>query len=177
MKQPEDNIPDELLHFHSQSHTGLCIKTLEKKVLYQNESCKKRCGDQIGKICIEGCLRDIKNLHTAPAVQGFSLVSPTGSYQDNQEAIVALVVNDGSHLITLQCPVQETISQVVEELKKEDLTAAEMAVVKLRLQRLSNKEVAKLLFISHATVKSHLNNIHRKVRPPTWQRFLDFSLH
>ncbi|MEO0897983.1 MAG: helix-turn-helix transcriptional regulator [Bacteroidota bacterium] len=49
----------------------------------------------------------------------------------------------------------------------EGLTSKEKEVAKLIGERLTNKEIAARLFISEATVKTHLNSIYRKTKLPS----------
>lgn len=35
---------------------AVCVKDIEKRVLRQNESCRRVCGDQLGKVCDQGCM-------------------------------------------------------------------------------------------------------------------------
>ena len=34
----------------------VCVKDMDKKVLSQNDYCRKLCGDQLGKKCETGCM-------------------------------------------------------------------------------------------------------------------------
>ena len=47
--------------------------------------------------------------------------------------------------------------------RKPELTQKEVQVVQLILQSKTNKEIAQHLFVSEATIKSHINNIYRKL--------------
>ncbi|KFB00501.1 hypothetical protein IA57_08445 [Mangrovimonas yunxiaonensis] len=46
---------------------------------------------------------------------------------------------------------------------KETLTNQEQKVLDLLLEEKTNKEIAKTLFISLSTVKTHVNNVYRKL--------------
>ena len=46
---------------------------------------------------------------------------------------------------------------------KEQLTRQEQNILNLLLEDKSNKEIADILFVSLSTVKTHINNIYRKL--------------
>jgi len=81
-------------------------------------------------------------------------------------------VAQGEYLIEptlLQMALQESVPPVCEEarpdtLPTEPLTEREIQVLKLIVAGLSNEEIARTLFISKATVKTHIRHIFNKLQ-------------
>lgn len=55
------------------------------------------------------------------------------------------------------------------------LTPKEIQVYKFILEHKTNKEIALLLFISNATVKTHINNIYRKLNIKSRKELISFD--
>lgn len=150
------------------SKLGVCIKDQESVVAYQNESCMKLCGDQRQKKCQEACM---KNYHLeAPLIvnQGMKLIKNSETPHGRADAVI---INDGKTIITLLYDLDEkfkNIEESLEEIKRCDLTNSEMTVMELILYGLSKREMKMKLFVSDATIKTHLNNIYKKL-PLKWQ--------
>lgn len=150
------------------SKLGVCIKDQESVVTYQNESCMKLCGDQRQKKCQEGCM---KNYHLeAPLIinEGMKLIKNSKTTHGRADAVV---INDGETITTLLYDLDEKFKNVgksLEEIKKCELTNSEMTVMELILHGLSKREIKTKLFVSDATIKTHLNNIYKKL-PVKWQ--------
>ncbi|MEK6627877.1 MAG: helix-turn-helix transcriptional regulator [Bdellovibrionota bacterium] len=142
-------------------HTGICIKSKDTIVEYQNSACEKICGNQIGKKCEKGCVLKI-NANESDQVfkTGFKLFRNIPVDANNVDSVI---FNDGEKVITLLVNNQENIQQQLNLIKKYKLSAAELNIIKKFLEGTTNAEIAKELFISKATLRTHLNNIYKKI--------------
>lgn len=143
---------------------GTCIKNTEKEVLFQNEICLNACGDMKGQVCTKGCMSSY-----AP-IPGMTLIK--NSEVDNG-IVDAVVINDGKTLTTLL----HLNTKSEEETKKErakllsfGLSKSEITIFLLVMQGKKNSQILKDLFISKATLKTHLNNIYKKL-PESFQQY------
>ncbi len=64
--------------------------------------------------------------------------------------------------------------QVNDICKEHKITNREKEVLILMLQGISNKEISKKLFVTHGTVRKHLNSIYQKTGLETRQSLLDY---
>lgn len=147
-----------------ESKLGTCVKNSEKEVLFQNEICLNSCGDMMGQVCTKGCMSSY-----AP-IPGMTLIK--NSEVDNG-LVDAVVVNDGKTLTTLIYP----HSKSEEEIRKErakllsfGLSKSEITIFLLVMMGKRNSQIQKELFISKATLKTHLNNIYKKL-PESFQEY------
>ena len=81
----------------------------------------------------------------------------------NNELIECVIVKNEKHIIAIQVHANQQVVSLLQQLERSELTPAELAVVKLKLCGRSHVEISKQLFISRATVKTHLNNIYAKI--------------
>lgn len=142
------------------SHVGICIKDLTKKILFQNQACMNRCGDKAGATCRDQCMKSYHSHSDPIALQGVHIPPHVDMATKDFETVV---VNDGRFITTIQCPITEKNSAIMEEILKYGLTKTELKIVEMRLGHLSNQEVATKLFISSATLRTHLNNAYKKM--------------
>lgn len=150
------------------SKLGVCVKDKESTVTYQNDVCIKLCGNRMSEKCHDSCMKNYPV--DAPLVinQGMKLIKNTETINGKADAVV---INDGETITTLLYDLEDkskNIQITLEEIKTNDLTRSEMTIIELILQGLSKKEITKKLFVSDATIKTHLNNIYKKL-PPKWQ--------
>ena len=75
----------------------------------------------------------------------------------------AIMINDGAQLVTLLLDKIPLIEAQLQVLQSYPLTASEVGVIKKHLLGHSHKEISQLLFISRSTLKTHLNNIFKKL--------------
>ena len=147
---------------------GICVKDPDKKVLSQNEICLKICGQKLNEICLEGCMKNYNNDVPSALSDGMTLFQ---NIENNGNIIDTVVINDGKNLTTLvysKGHQQFMIQQNLEEMKGYGLTKSELVIVGMKLNGKRNKEIAQTLFISETTLKTHLNNIYKKL-PEKWQ--------
>ncbi|UCC56351.1 MAG: helix-turn-helix transcriptional regulator [Gammaproteobacteria bacterium] len=141
---------------------AICIKDSGKRVLSQNEYCRRICGDQSGKVCNQGCMalyasdRKQQWKDWGPRVYRNSLIHD--SFHD-----VTLLCS-AEHIITFLQPLSEKHAQALEYFRGKGLTRRETQIISHVIQGISNTSICKRLAISKATLRTHLNNIYRKFR-------------
>lgn len=145
----------------SLNNLGICIKSKDTTVEYQNSKCEKICGNQLGQKCGKGCIAKLKADNSNQVFKsGFKLYRNLTIDSDNVESVIA---QDGEKIITLLMNSRGIIQQQLDLIKKFNLSGAEMNILKKFLEGSSNSEIAKELFISKSTLRTHLNNIYKKL--------------
>ncbi|MBY0416017.1 MAG: LuxR C-terminal-related transcriptional regulator [Bdellovibrionales bacterium] len=139
---------------------GTCLKDLDKKVLQQNEVCLKICGNMIDQVCTKGCM--IGYLPKA----GMSLIK--NSYVDNS-SVDAVVIYNGETLTTI-IYTNESQTNEVENIKSFGLSKSEIIIFTKVIEGKKNAQIIQELFISKSTLKTHLNNIYKKL-PINFQKY------
>lgn len=150
------------------SNLGICVKDQNKKVISQNEQCIKLCGDRINQTCEVGCMKEYNTNMPKSFAIGMTLFENVKSENGLMDTVV---INDGQNLTTIaydKTKHSEVIKKDIEKAKMYDLTKSELNILELVLSGKKNREIAKELFISEATLKTHLNNIYKKL-PKEWQ--------
>lgn len=143
---------------------GTCIKDMNREVSFQNELCKKKCGDMVGQVCTKGCMSSYFPL------PGMSFVK--NSIVDNN-MVDAVVINDGQSLTTLLYAAEKNENEKeaaleIAKLSGLGLSKSEIVIFMKVLEGKSNTQIIKDLFISKSTIKTHLNNIYKKL-PANYQ--------
>lgn len=85
----------------------------------------------------------------------------------------AVIINDGKTITTIIYSLKDklkNIDQSLDQLKNLGLTKSEVKIFEHVMQGSKNLEICKKLFISKATLKTHLNNIYKKL-PSEWHKF------
>lgn len=78
----------------------------------------------------------------------------------------ALIVNDGQTITTLLYSLDEDQDKFIKQeafFKQKGLTKSELRIMQMVMQGMTNAAIAEKLFISKATLKTHLNNIYKKL--------------
>lgn len=143
---------------------GTCVKKMDGEVLSQNSLCLKICGNMERKVCTKGCMT---NYFLIP---GMNLVKNT--VLDNN-TLDAVVINDGKTLTTLLYPKRKNEKEREKEgakLLSYGLSKSELVIFLLVLEGKKNSIIIKELFISKSTLKTHLNNIYKKL-PGSYQQY------
>lgn len=143
---------------------GVCVKDQEKMVVYQNQLSINMCGDLQGKVCDKGCMSLYHQIEECNAIsQGMKLFKNTDI---DESKVDAMIVNDGDKIATFIYPLdekQDKYQQQEKFLTERGLTKSEIRIMQMVLGGLTNAEIAEKLFISKATLKTHLNNAYKKL--------------
>jgi DNA-binding CsgD family transcriptional regulator len=145
-----------------QDNIAVCVKNADKMVLEQNDLCRAICGDCLGEVCEQGCMA----LYARDADQQWktwgSRVYTNGCVQ-NAFFDVTLLCSD-RHIITFLQPLKDKYDMAMRYYRARGLTQRETDVVSLAIRGITNADICKRLLISRATLRTHLNNIYRKLR-------------
>lgn len=143
---------------------GTCVKNSNREVIFQNEVCIKACGNMSGQICEKGCM----NSYTPSP--GMTLIK---NFKVDDTQVDAVVINDGKTLTTLLYPYlqdEEELNKEKNKLESYGLSKSEVNIFILVMAGKNNRAILKKLFISKSTLKTHLNNIYKKL-PESFQQY------
>lgn len=135
---------------------GVCIKDTKKRVLFQNDVSKQLCDDKAGQVCNLNCTEMDKEL------KGICHTSMKNQLKFKDKFVNAVFHKDGNQVTTFMFPSNQ-IEVIFQKPEIQALSKREQEVVRMILMGLSNNEIAEKLFISRLTVKTHINNIYKKI--------------
>ncbi|MBO9665338.1 MAG: helix-turn-helix transcriptional regulator [Bdellovibrio sp.] len=143
---------------------GVCIKSQNKEVLFQNECSLQTCGNMTGQVCSKACMSLYREVEECSAIsEGMRLFK---NVDVDGHKVDAMIVNDGSQVITFMYPLdtdQDKFAKQEEFFISRGLTRSELRIMQMVLQGMTNAQIAEKLFISKATLKTHLNNAYKKL--------------
>lgn len=151
---------------------GICIKDKSSKVIYQNDLCKMHCGNMNQEICTKGCMIGHQRELPESLKQG---IRTKGLINSDIGIIDSIVIEDSQTITTLFYDIDfknKIIEQDLLSLEKSSLTKSETIILKEILAGKSKNDISKKLFISLSTVKSHINNLYKKL-PERWKNIKD----
>lgn len=152
------------VEFFNAHEIGICIKDRSAKVLDQNKICSKVCGKWKGKVCKKGCMEStMSGGEIREFYQGFQNRKRNQMKGHLLESTL-LFLED--RIITFFIPIKNKVMKQINVLQKYQLTKREIEILKLILMGLSNTEIAAKLFISKTTLKTHINNLNKKLPAP-----------
>ncbi len=146
----------------SAGHIAVCVKDLNKTVLMQNEHCRSICGDQLGCPCHTGCMQLYADDTSHQWKDWGSRVYRNSCIHDGFYDVTLLCSSE--HIITFLQPLNDKYEMALAYYRNKGLTKRETEVVSLTIRGISNAEICKYLSISRTTLKTHLNNVYRKLR-------------
>lgn len=146
----------------TENKIGFCIKDKEKQVIYQNQICIDICGELQNCFCHIGCMELYENDDTQQWKNNGSCVYKN-TYVHEQFFDITVLANE-NQLITFLQPLHINHQQAIAFYENVGLSDKELKVITLVIENNSNEKICELLNISKATIKTHLNNIYRKVR-------------
>ncbi len=140
---------------------GVCLKNTAGKVLQQNRLCHEICGNQTGEVCKVACM-ELYAKDKSQQWQDWGSRIYNNSFVQNAFYDITLLCSD-EHLITFLQPLKEKYKVALNHYKNLDFTRRERQITAFMIQGASNSEICNTLSISKATLKTHLNNIYKKV--------------
>ena len=154
---------------------GVCVTSQDGVVKSQNETCTKICGQQLGNKCDFGC-----GIHIAASEAGRDIDLGVRTFRnimpEGMRINVALI-NDGTNITSLLFDVTDLVKKQIAQVEKYNLSKTEIKVLELYLQGYTNAETAKKLFICRTTLRTHLNNIYKKLPAELKERILSSHLN
>lgn len=143
------------------SSVGVCVKGLDGTVTYQNRLCARICGDQVSRVCGKSCagleLRPDGPQFGSEGVHLFKSRALNGQLFD------LVLINDRNAFTTVFYPLAAREKEQLRILHGCGLTRRELEVMSLVIRMERNVDISRRLFISMATLKTHLNNIYKKL--------------
>ena len=143
---------------------GFCVKDSSRTILKQNDLSQRICGPMMGQVCSKGCMKFYQHLDECASLAQGMVHYKNADIESHK--VDAVVVNDGVHITTFFYPLEEDelIAKKREDyFREKGLTKSEMRVMELILQGMSNAQIAEQLYISKATLKTHINNVYKKL--------------
>lgn len=140
---------------------AICVKDVNGKVISQNPTCKEICGHQVSSVCEKGCMKLFSVNQTCGALNEGAQVFNNTSFSGNLYDVIILGCE--RRITTLLYPLQKKHERELEFLRKFGLSRREYEIIELVVRGLTNTEISRDLHISRATLKTHLNNIYRKL--------------
>ncbi len=150
--------------------TSICLLKKTNRVSFQNSTCKKLCGNYSGRACPQTCVQACeKNLGLRLGEQGFQHFS---NQKIGNQFFDVLFFNAVPHRMVMLYPLQPKYDTWHQRFRDRDLSKREMEIADLCVQGLTNSRIIRKLCISKATLKTHLNNIYKKMpeaRNQSWR--------
>ena len=147
--------------FAAMKRIGICIKSLDKTVLYQNETCRQTCGNRKNQVCTDGCMANYKNCGAGAVFEEGIKVHK--NIPSDKGLIDAVTINDGEFITSILYYKKPRVESELDFFKEFNLSKTEMAILTLILEEKKNRDITKQLNISLSTLKTHLNNIYKKI--------------
>ena len=155
----------------SESKAIICMQKTSGEVFYQNVACKKSCGIYQGVTCPQTCVTECeRHIGGTLPPDGFQFLS--NRKVGNQHFDVLFFTEESQRLIVLY-PLRQKYESWLRRFQERNLSRRELEIANLCIQGYTNAGIAKELYISKATLKTHLNNLYKKMpeaRSEGWRK-------
>lgn len=138
-----------------------CIRDSENNITYQNRNSKKKCSHLGHLLCQNRCLPHIKASSKINEVE-FGPHYLKHKFIEGIEYDIILFKSFTKTLILL-FPLKDQLINLKNKWSKKGITPREIEILTLKFYNKKNLDIAKTLFISKSTVKTHINNIFKKI--------------
>ncbi|WP_413557237.1 helix-turn-helix domain-containing protein [Bdellovibrio sp. HCB209] len=146
---------------------GICTRNGSNEVIFQNEVSQKMCGPKVGGSCTSAsCSEMCKQVESAAPVQDGMKLFKAQHVEGN--LVDVMMVKDGDNMMTMLYPIQNEAEKAAAQqafFVNKGLTPSEIRIMQMAMQGMTNQAIADKLFISKATLKTHLNNAYKKLPP------------
>ncbi len=143
------------------NRTSICLLRSGTRVYFQNLVCKKLCGNFSGMDCPQTCVVSCeKNLGRPLGEDGIQYFS---NQKVGNQFFDVLFFNAVPYRMVMLYPLQQKYDAWLKRFRNKDLTKRELEIANLCIQGFTNSRIVKRLSISKATLKTHLNNIYKKM--------------
>jgi ATP/maltotriose-dependent transcriptional regulator MalT len=143
------------------SQASICLLDSSQKVIFQNQASNKLCGLHEGKKCSQTCVVTSERASgRAVPREGVHFVP---NNKMNGQFFDVYFLNEDSRRMVVLSPLRKKFETWLQRFKDRDLSRREMDVAKAALQGFTNQKIADKLRVSKATLKTHLNNIYKKL--------------
>ena len=133
-----------------------CRRRKGGTVAGQNARSIELCGKRKGRACTDGCAEFFQCSEVdRPILRRHKLIG--------RFFFDILAFRDGEDILTFLFPVGNDAEETRNVLKNTRLTPREREISELILRGFTNQQIRKKLFISHATLKTHINRVYRKL--------------
>ncbi len=155
-----------------ESCSSICVLKSGQKVLYQNQTCKKLCGNHGSNPCPQSCVSSCeKVLGRKIPMEGLHYFSNT---KVGNEFFDLFFYHESNYRIVILQSLSPKYDSWLKRFTGRGLSRRELEVVRLGMRGMTNTQITQKLGISRPTLKTHLNNIYKKapeIRKENW-RFL-----
>jgi len=151
----------DMEHSFKGSGLGVCIKNSDGMVLQQNKLCHDICGDCINEVCKVVCME----LYAKDELQQWKDWGSrvyNNCFAHNAHYDITLICSD-EYLISFLQPLEEKYKTALNYYLNLNLTKRETEIITFVIQGASNSKICKVLSVSKSTLKTHLNNIYKKI--------------
>lgn len=133
---------------------GMCVKK-DKTVVFQNDECVRLCGDKSNTECGHCTQEELLDAKRKGAKLRYKV------YDDDVRVIVRHKKGD-EEMTMLSSIDASLVDQILAFVQHPALTNQESEIIKCICEGYTNPEIQELLYISKATLKTHINHIHQK---------------
>lgn len=122
------------------------------------------CGERCGSVCKDGCMKfyNASNSGEREFLDSVSMRIHKDVHGDRGSCDV-VVIHSQDRIISILYPRERLVEADLLLFKRYGLTDAERTILLMVLDEIPNSEIAKRLFISLSTVKTHINNLYKKL--------------
>lgn len=106
---------------------GICIKSQNAEVRFQNQKCLDLCGNQLNKKCEKGCmLRYANSKVDAVFDRNYKIIK---NIETGDVLVDAIMINDGQNITSLLIEKNSAVADQMTQISKFKLSNSEMNVI------------------------------------------------